>query len=127
MIANNKNLIDKSKSYFRWDCTPASFVEKAKSPDSYYPPKFAPPNEIPSKYKAKALGFTKTPGDNKIAPETVLPCLFRLTYLWFNNSFALWSKPIAVYESAMVCWIWNGNTWLLYNIPLYLIECFICL
>ncbi|WP_264851321.1 hypothetical protein [Clostridium omnivorum] len=101
-------------------------MEKAKSPNSYYPPKFVPPSGVPSKYKAKALGFTKTPGKNEIEPETVLPCLFKLTYLWFNNSFSLWSKPVALYESSILCWIWNGNTWLLYNIPLYQLECFIC-
>lgn len=122
----NKNYLNKSKSYFRWDCSPASFVEKSKNPISYYPPKAAPPGGAPSKSKAKALGFTKTPGKNEIAAETVLPCLFKLTYLWFINSYGFWSKPIAVYNNILICWIWNGTAWISYQVPLYLLECFIC-
>lgn len=61
-----------------------------------------------------------------IFKETVIPCMFRITYLWLDDGREVWAKPIGVNDHFMSCWTWNGLTWEYSSIHLQLLECFIC-
>lgn len=89
-------------------------------------PKNAPPNFIPDRDKAHALGFEKTPGINLVMPSTVTPCIYKFTYIWLNNKSAFWSKPISIKQDSITCWIWNGTSWYLSQLLLRDLDCFIC-
>ncbi|MCM8710266.1 hypothetical protein M2651_04400 [Clostridium sp. SYSU_GA19001] len=89
-------------------------------------PKSPPPNLIPDKDKAHALGFEKTPGINLVLPATVMPCLYSFTYIWLNNKASFWAKPVAIKQTAIICWIWNGVKWYSSELQLRDIDSFIC-
>ncbi|MCM0647995.1 hypothetical protein NBE98_06365 [Clostridium swellfunianum] len=93
------------------------------SPD---PPKTQPPNFIPDKDKAHALGFTKTPGTNLVFQTTILPCQYEITYVWLKNNNKFWCKPVNINQNSMTCWIWNGSRWASQMIQLRDIDTFIC-
>lgn len=59
-------------------------------------------------------------------PSTVLPCQYRLTYIWLNNNLGFWSKPIIINQNFVICWIWNGNSWNYSKLELRDIDTFIC-
>ncbi len=89
-------------------------------------PKGPPPNFIPDRDKAHALGFTKTPRINLVLPATVAPCLYNLTYIWLNNNTGFWSKPVTINNNSITCWIWNGTSWNSRKLDLKDIDTFIC-
>jgi hypothetical protein len=89
-------------------------------------PKSPPPDFIPEKDKALALGFTKTPGVDVVLPSTVVPCMFKFTYIWTKNKAAFWAKPIKLSKDSLSCWNWTGSAWVSREIPLKNIDSFIC-
>lgn len=97
-----------------------------RNPQDSEAPKTQPPNFLPDKDKAHALGFTKTPGTNTVASTTVIPCQNKLTYIWLNNGRTLWSKPIQINQSNIVCWVWISSKWVSQTINLKDIDTFIC-
>jgi hypothetical protein len=94
-----------------------------RNPD---PPKTPPPNFVPDKDKAIALGFTKTPGVNVVLSSTVMPCQFKFTYMWMKNKTAFWTKPDKLTNTLVGCWVWSGSKWNYRDIALKDIDTFIC-
>jgi hypothetical protein len=121
----NKTKINDSIPYFnygyRWDCTPKVSEPSVKGPLYWNPPSF-----IPTIYKAKALGDTKTPGTNILSQSTIEHCMKKYTYLWLSNHTEFWSVPILCRNSYIYVWIWNNVKWTYYIMSLENIDCFIC-
>jgi hypothetical protein len=61
-----------------------------------------------------------------VLPTTVMPCQYKLTYVWLNNRAAFWSKVIGIEQDRINCWIWNGRSWYLSQVMLRDIDSFIC-
>ena len=121
----NKSMINEDLpcfSYFRsCNCDPKVSLPSIKGPIYW-----SSPNFIPSIYKAKAQGNTKTPGTNILSQSTIDHCMKKYMYLWFNNGTEFWSVPISVVNNDIYLWIWNSNKWTYYTMPLNNINCFIC-
>lgn len=96
------------------------------TPSTSSAPQACPPSFIPEKEKSHAMGFEQTPGTDLIAPSTVAPCINEITHVWLKNNTTIWIKPIAVDESIIACWAWNGVNWYLTQIPLTSVDCFLC-
>ena len=106
---------------YRWGCGP-----KVSEPSEKGHLYWNPPNFIPSIYKAKALGNTKTPGTNTLSRSTIDHCMKKYMYIWLNNGAEFWSVPIIVKNNYIHIWIWNKVKWTYYTIALDDVDCFIC-
>jgi hypothetical protein len=106
---------------YRCNCGPKVSEPSVKGPSYWNPPTF-----IPTIYKAKALGNTKTPGTNILSQSTIDHCMKKYMYLWLNNGTEFWSVPILVRNNYIYVWIWNKSKWTHYIMPLQNITCFIC-
>ena len=106
---------------YRWGCSPKVSEPSEKGPLYWNPPSF-----IPSIYKAKAIGNTKTPGTNILSHSTIDHCLKKYMYVWLNNGAEFWSVPIIVKDNYIHVWIWNKGKWKYYTIALDDIDSFIC-
>jgi hypothetical protein len=106
---------------YRCNCTPK--VSEPSINGSLY---WNTPTFIPSIYKAKALGNTKTPGTNILSQSTIDHCMKKYMYLWLKNGTECWSVPILVRDNYIYIWIWNKVKWTYYMMPLQNIDCFIC-
>jgi len=84
------------------------------------------PNFIPSIYKAKALGNTKTPDTNILEQSTIEHCIKKHTYIWLNSDIEFWSVPIMVKDNYIHVWIWDKVKWTYNTIILDNIDSFIC-
>lgn len=111
--------IDKS----RWDCSPkvSEPLPSIKGPLYWNIPSF-----IPTIYKAKALGNTKTPGTNNLDQSTIDHCMKKYMYVWLNNGIEFWSVPILVSNNFIYLWIWDKIEWMYFKMSLQDIDSFIC-
>ena len=116
----NKDLPPSSHGY-RWGCSP-----KVSGPSEKGHLYWNPPNFIPSIYKAKALGNTKTPGTNILEKSTIEHCMKKYMYIWLNNGTEFWSVPIIVKDNYIHIWIWNKVKWTYYTMVLDNINSFMC-
>ena len=121
----NKSKISERVSYFsygyRWNCS-----QKVSGPSEKGPLYWNVPNFVPTIYKAKAVGNTKTPGTNVLSQSTIDHCMKKYMYLWLNNGGEYWSVPILVSNNYIYVWIWNKVKWMHYVMPLQNINYFMC-
>ncbi len=121
----NKSKFSEELPYFsyycRCDCGPKVSDPSIKGPSHWKSPTF-----IPSIYKAKALGNTKTPGTNILSQATIDHCMKKYMYLWLNNNTEFWSVPTLVSNNYIYLWIWNKFNWKYYILPLQNINYFMC-
>ena len=124
MCANKSKISEVSTSLryaYRWGCGP-----KVSEPSEKGHLYWNAPNFIPSIYKAKALGNTKTPGTNILSCSTIDHCLKKYMYVWLNNGTEFWSVPVVIKDNYIHLWIWNKVKWTYYTIILDNIDSFIC-
>ena len=121
----NKSKISRGLSQFsyvyRWGCGPKVSLPSEKGYLYWNAPSF-----IPSIYKAKALGNTKTPGTNILEKSTIEHCMKKYMYIWLNNGTEFWSVPIIVKDNYIHIWIWNKVKWTYYTMVLDNINSFMC-
>lgn len=106
---------------YRCNCDPKVSIPSLNGPLYWTPPAF-----IPSIYKAKAQGNTKTPGINILSQSTIDHCMKKYMYLWLKNGDKFWSVPTSVVNSSIYLWIWNNARWEHYIMPLQNIDYFLC-
>ena len=106
---------------YRWGCSP-----KVSGPSEKGPLYWNPPSFIPSIYKAKALGNTKTPGTNILNKSTISHCMKYYTYIWLNDGTEFWSVPIMLENNNIYVWIWDKVKWTYYVMLIDTIDSFIC-
>ena len=106
---------------YRWGCGPKVSLPSEKGYLYWNAPSF-----IPSQYKAKALGNTKTPGINILEQSTIEHCMKKYMYIWLNNGTEFWSVPKIVKDNYIHIWIWNKVKWTYYTMSLDNINSFMC-
>ncbi|CAM2904755.1 hypothetical protein HAHI6034_07300 [Hathewaya histolytica] len=77
-------------------------------------PKSAPPKNVPQKSMHTA------------GRRSLCDCFNRFTYLWLRNGRAFWIWLVAVYDTYIICYRWNGTRWVSAQIDKRRIEHFIC-
>ncbi len=112
---------NKLKLSYRCDYGPKVSEPSIKGPLYWEAPAF-----VPTIYKTKALGNTKTPGTNILSRSTMEHCMKKYMYLWLNNSAEFWSMPIRISNDYIYLWIWNKTNWTYYKTPSQNITCFMC-
>lgn len=80
-----------------------------------YPPA-VPPKSVPQ----KSLSTKSAAGRN------LCNCFNRYTYVWLRNGGAFWIWLVAVYNTYIICYRWNGNRWVSARIDKRRIDFFTC-
>lgn len=84
-----------------------------------YPPA-APPKSAPLKAESQK-SLSNQPGGRNICN-----CFNRYTYVWLRDGGAFWIWLVAVYDTYIICYRWNGSRWVSAQIARRRIDFFTC-